>query len=96
MPETTPPSPTIPLGEEIGEVIGFFAVPSAAIIEVKKDSLKLGDTIWIRGHTTDLKQQIDSMQIEHDKITEAQPGQQVGIKVAARVRRGDKVYKVSS
>ena len=88
------PSAT-PLGEEIGKVISFFAVPSAAIIEVKQGSLKIGDTVWIRGHTTDLKQTIDSMQIEHESIQEAKVGQQVGIKVSSRVRRHDLVYKIS-
>lgn len=90
MPETTP------LGEEVGHVVSFFAVPSAAIIEVTKGSLKVGDSIWIRGHTTDLKETIRSMQIEHQSITEATVGQQVGVKVSARVRRQDRVYKISS
>ena len=90
MPETTP------LGEEIGHVVGFFTVPSAAIIEITKGSLKLGDTIWIRGHTTDLKETVRSMQIEHQDITEAKVGQQVGVKVSARVRRNDRVYRVSA
>ena len=90
MPETTP------LGEEIGFVVSFFAVPSAAIVEITKGSLKLGDTIWIRGHTTDLKEAIRSMQIEHQVIAEAKVGQQVGVQVSARVRRHDRVYKISS
>ncbi|MBI3333269.1 MAG: hypothetical protein HYZ93_04185 [Candidatus Omnitrophica bacterium] len=93
MPETKPSAPSP--GEEIGQVISFFAVPSAAIVEVKRGTLKVGDTIWIRGHTTDLKQTIDSMQIEHQSLQEAKVGQQVGIKVASRVRRHDLVYKIS-
>ena len=90
MPETTP------LGEEVGHIVSFFSVPSAAIIEITKGSLKVGDTIWIRGHTTDLKETVHSMQIEHQTLTEAKTGQQVGVKVSARVRRHDRVYKISS
>ena len=82
-------------GEEVGHIVAFFSVPSAAIIEVTKESLKVGDTIWIRGHTTDLKETIASMQVEHTSITAAQVGQQVGVKVSARVRRNDRVYKIS-
>lgn len=93
------PEPTSPPGpegsDEIGEIVGFFAVPSAAIVEIKKGTLKVGDTIWIRGHTTDLKETISSMQLEHTPISEANVGQQVGIKISARVRRNDKVYKIS-
>ncbi len=90
MPEATP------VGEELGEIVGFFAVPSAAIIKINKGTLKLGDTIWIGGHTTDLKETVGSMQIDRTAITEGKVGQEVGVKVSARVRRNDKVYKVSS
>lgn len=97
MPEKTP-SPAAapaPVGDPIGEVVGFFATPSAAIIQVKKGTLGVGDTIWIRGHTTDLKQAIASMQIERKPIQQAKVGQEVGVQVSARVRRGDQVYKIS-
>ncbi len=96
MSESKSPPEAASSGEEIGEVISFFAVPSAAIIEIKQGTLKLGDTIWIRGHTTDLKQTVESMQSEHTVLTEAKAGQQVGIKVSSRVRRNDRVYKISA
>ncbi|MBI1953234.1 MAG: hypothetical protein HYS41_03835 [Candidatus Omnitrophica bacterium] len=86
---------TTPVGQEIGEIIGFFAVPSAAIIKISKGTLKLGDHLWIRGHTTDLKETVQSMQVDRADITEAKTGQEVGIKVSQRVRRNDKVYKIS-
>ena len=96
MPEEIPPSQPIPAGgEEIGHVMSFFSIPSAAIVQIERGSLKVGDTIWIRGHTTDLKQAISSMQIERQPITEGKAGQQVGIQVSARVRKQDRVYKIS-
>lgn len=79
---------------EAGKVTGFFAHPSAAIVEVTCDSLKVGDTILIKGHTTDFEQRIESMQIEHEPIQEAKRGQIVGIKVKDRVRHNDVVYIV--
>ena len=82
-------------GEEIGQVVGFFAIPSAAILEIKKDSLKVGDRIWIKGNTTDLVETVSSMQVEHTPVSEANKGSQVGVKVSTRVRRHDRVYKVS-
>lgn len=94
MPNETSPSPT-PLGEEIGEVVAFFSVPSAAIVKISQGSLKIGDTIWIRGHTTDLKETITSMQIDRKPITEAKKGEEFGIKVSAKVRRNDRVYRIS-
>jgi selenocysteine-specific translation elongation factor len=57
-------------------------------------TLKVGDAIHIKGATTDMQLVVESMQLNNQNITEAQSGQSVGIKVAGRVRRGDRVYKV--
>ena len=80
--------------EEIGRVAGFFAQPSVAIIELTAP-LKIGDTIYIKGHTTDFQQPIQSMQINHAPIQEAQPGSSIGIKVSGRCRKHDIVYKLA-
>ena len=79
---------------EIGNVSDFFAKPVVAGIALS-GTLKIGDKIHIRGSTTDIELAIESMQIERANITEAKPGDLVGIKVPDRVRRGDKVYKVT-
>lgn len=94
MPNEKSPSST-PVGEEVGEVVAFFAVPSAAIVKISQGSLKIGDAIWIHGHTTDLKETITSMEIDHKPITQAEKGQEIGIKVSAKVRRNDRVTKIS-
>lgn len=80
--------------KEIGKVSDFFARPVVAGVEMS-GSLKLGDTIHIKGHTTDLEFTVDSMQIDNANVTEAKAGDSVGIKVNERVRRGDTVYKVT-
>jgi len=79
---------------EIGAVTDFFAKPVAAGIELS-GTLKVGDRIHIKGSTTDMELPVESMQIERADITEAKRGDLVGIKVPDRVRRGDKVYKVT-
>ena len=79
---------------EIGKVSDFFAKPVVAGIALS-GTLKIGDKIHIRGSTTDMELAVESMQIERANITEAKPGDLVGIKVPGRVRRGDKVYKVT-
>ena len=79
--------------ELIGEVSDFFAHPVVAGIEMT-GTLKAGDEIHILGHTTDLVLTVESMQIDNANVTDAKPGDAVGIKVPDRVRRGDKVYKV--
>ena len=83
-------------GEEIGCIAGYFAVPKVAIVKIKSGSLKVGDRIWIRGHTTDLLETIQSMQVDHRPVSEAALGEEVGVQVSARVRRNDRVYKIAS
>jgi translation elongation factor EF-1alpha len=83
------------MGEvEIGNVTDFFAKPVVAGIELS-GTLKIGDKIHIKGSTTDLELPVESMQIERVNITEGKPNDLIGIKVPDRVRRGDKVYKVT-
>ena len=83
------------MGEvEIGKVTDFFAKPVVAGIELT-GTLKIGDRIHIKGSTTDMEVAVESMQIDRVNITEGKPSDLVGIKVADRVRPGDKVYKVT-
>jgi len=80
--------------EVIGKVSDFFAKPVVAGIELTAP-LKLGDKIHIKGHTTDIEFVVDSMQINNVEVKEGKAGDDVGIKVSERVRRGDIVYKVT-
>ena len=81
--------------EEIGRVMDYFAQISVAGIELTR-KLRVGDTIRSKGHTTDLEEVVESMQVEHEQVEEAGPGDKIGIKVQDRVRGGDHVYKVTS
>ena len=78
---------------EIGKVSDFFARPVVAGIDLT-GAIKKGDTIHIKGHTTDLVMTVESMQIDNNNVEEAGAGVSVGVKVPDRVRRGDTVYKV--
>ncbi|HUT67174.1 MAG TPA: translation elongation factor-like protein [Dehalococcoidales bacterium] len=80
--------------KEVGKVMDFFARPVVAGIDVT-GTLKTGDKIHIKGHTTDIEMVIDSMQIDNADVNKAKKGDSVGIKVPDRVRVGDTVYKVT-
>ena len=77
----------------VGRVATYFAHPEAATIELE-DNLKVGDTIHIKGHTTDFEQEVESMQIENEPVQEAKKGDSIGLKVKDRVRSNDVVYKL--
>jgi selenocysteine-specific translation elongation factor len=79
--------------KEVGVVNDFFSHVVVAGINMT-GTLKVGDKIHIKGHTTDIEMNINSMQIDNKNVTEAKAGQSVGIKVPERVRSGDKVFKV--
>lgn len=80
--------------KKVGEIIKYFGKIGVAAIRLSEGSLKVGDTIHIVGHTTDITQAIDSMQIENKNVQEAGPGADIGIKVKDRVREHDAVHKI--
>jgi len=77
----------------IGAITHYFGKISVGIIKLS-DGLKVGDTIRIKGHTSDFTQQVPSMQVEHAEVGEAKAGDEVGIKVSEKVHVHDSVYKV--
>ena len=79
---------------KVGRIEHYYSKASVAVVEVLAP-IKKGDKILIRGSTTDVSQAVDSMEIEHKQIADAQPGQRVGLKVAGHVRENDIVYKVA-
>jgi len=79
--------------QRIGAVRDYFAKIGVAGIDLE-GALRVGDTIHIKGHTTDLEQVVGSIQIEHDAVEEAKKGDSIGLKVKDSCRGGDIVYKV--
>jgi len=77
---------------EIGRITHFFTKISVAVIELTMP-LAVGDTIVIKGPTTDFEQVVESMQIEHNNVQRAEAGQSIGLRIAQRVRENDMVYK---
>lgn len=80
--------------EEIGSISHYFSKIDVGVLDLTKGSLETGDTIHIKGHTTELYQKVQSMQVEHESIRKAEKGMQVGLKVEGPVRENDVVYKL--
>ena len=77
----------------VGNIIHFFPKPSVAVLELE-GVLKSGDKISIERGGDVFEQVVSSMQIEHENIEEAKPGQSIGLKVEQPTKEGAKVYKV--
>jgi len=79
------------LGKEIGRVSSYFSHVGVAAIKLS-GKLKVGDKVHIKGHTTDFKTAIKSMQIERKDVKTARKGDHIGIKVKEKVRPNDTVF----
>jgi putative protease len=80
--------------QKIGVVTHYFGKIGVTIIKIEEGELKVGDTIHIKGHTSDFTQKIESMELEHKVIQEGKVGDSVGLKVSEHAREGDVAYKV--
>ena len=80
----------------IGSISNYFSNISVAAFEIKSGKLKVGDTVHIKGHTTDITETVSSIQMEHEMIETAKKGDDIGIKVSQKVRGGDKVFVVAN
>ena len=72
----------------------YFGKVQVAAIELTEGDLSVGETIHVKGHTSDFTQKIESMQIDRVEVPRAEKGQAVGIRVAEHARPGDLVFKI--
>ena len=80
----------VPAGKVLGIVTHYFPQVQAAVIKLKKP-LAVGDSICIKGTTTDIEQRVESMQIDRVPIQKAKKGDEIGLQVIERVREHDLV-----
>jgi translation elongation factor EF-1alpha len=78
----------------IGTVTHYFSHLSVAAVSLT-DTLKVGDRIHIKGHTSDLEQTVDSMEVDHQQVDTATPGDDLALRVDDHVREHDRIYRES-
>lgn len=92
------PKPVAPVagpGEErVGIVTHYYNHLMVAIVKLEAGSLGLGDTVHIKGHTTDFSQTVDSIEVEHVHVNAVNAGQSFGLRVKDHAREHDTVFKV--
>ena len=82
--------------EEVGIITHYFPKVDAAVLNLTKGTLSVGDKIVIKGHTSDFKEKVESIQLDHSPIQNAEQGMEIGLKVMSKVREHDVVYKIVS
>ncbi len=81
--------------KRVGIITHYFGKIGVAVMKIESDSVKVGDSIHIKGKHTDFTQTVDSMQVEHESVDTANAGDEVGLKVTDQVHEKDEVYLVS-
>ncbi len=81
--------------QEIGVVTHYFNHIHVMTVNITDGELSVGDTIHVKGHTSDFTATVKSMEVEHKHVDKAGPGDSVGIKVEEHAREHDKVYKLT-
>ena len=80
-------------GIRVGTVTHFFDHLGVAVLQLIQP-ISVGDTLHFLGRSTDFKEDVASMQVEHKPVTEGKPGEDIAMKVSQRVHPNDAVFKV--
>ena len=79
---------------KIGTVTHYYTGLHVAGVIITDGELRTGDTIHVKGHTSDFEQTVKSMEIDHKHVDVAKPGDDIGLAVIEHAREHDTVYKV--
>jgi hypothetical protein len=99
-PEAVKPPPSRPaeptaVEQRIGAVTHYYGHLSVVAMQLEPGStLRVGDVVHIRGHTTDFTQKVESLEVNHAPVTEVAPNDDFGLRVVEHAREHDIVYKV--
>lgn len=95
-PAAKPAAASAPSGDRIGIVTHYYNHLSVAIIQLDTGTLRTGDVIHIKGHTSDFRQMVGSLEVNHVHVDQVQAGESFGLRVSEHAREHDVVYKVAA
>jgi hypothetical protein len=96
-PPPRPPAQPAAAEQRIGVVTHYYSHLSVVAMQLEPGTtLRVGDVIHIRGHTTDFTQKVESLEVNHAPVTEVGPDDDFGLKVIEHAREHDTVYKARS
>lgn len=77
----------------VGKISHYYDKIGVAVVDLS-GTLRQGDEIIIKKGGEAFSQKVDSMQVEHDRVTEAKAGQSIGMKIVQPVRPVAQVFRV--
>lgn len=78
--------------EQIGKIIHYYDKIGVGVIRLER-GLKGGDSIQVKGKTSDFEQTVESMQLDHKDAGSAKKGEEVAVKLNEKAKEGDVIYK---
>ncbi|HLE59731.1 MAG TPA: translation elongation factor-like protein [Candidatus Limnocylindria bacterium] len=78
--------------DAVGRITHYFSHLSVAAVALSAP-LRVGERIHILGHTTDLVQPVESLEIDRAKVEGAGPGDDVALQVTGQVRDHDLIFR---
>jgi putative protease len=85
----------LPGEERIGMVTHYYNHLSVAIVQLETGTLRSGETVHFRGHTSDFRQMVGSMEVNHAHVDAVTAGTSFGLRVNEHAREHDVVYRVT-
>ena len=82
----------VPTSMRIGTITHYYNKIGVGALDLEAP-VHLGDTVHIIGRATSVKQQVESLEIDHKRVDTAYRGDDAALRVAGRVRPGDVVYR---
>jgi translation elongation factor EF-1alpha len=79
----------------IGTVNHYYNHSHMAGVTVTDGELHNGDTIHVKGQISDFVQKVDAMEINHEAVKVAKPGDHIGLSVIEHAWEHDTVYMVT-
>lgn len=81
--------------QQVGVVTHYYNHLGVAAIKLTEGDLAVGETVHIKGHTSDFITLVKSMQMDHKTVNRAGPGADIGIQISVHAHEHDRVYKVA-
>jgi len=78
-----------------GTVTHYYNHLHVAGVTITDGELHKGDTIHVKGNTSDFEQKVESMEIDNEAVEVTKPGDQIGLVVIEYTREHDTIYKVT-
>lgn len=76
---------------KIGTITHYYDKIEVGVVQLDNGNLSVGDKIKIRDDETEFTQEVESLQVQHNKVTTIQKGDDAGLKLKQKVRPGAEI-----